>query len=157
MNLESVMSDVKAKVGVVQTRAQDVADVSVDTFKQAGDIVVTGVQGLMKTSTDAATELFSFGKASFEKAKADGLAAVVSNPMVYMPEGRERIIVAFNDGKTTVFKTSEELSKVLKTGYESVSAKIIGASASEPPKPAAKKVAAKKTAAKKVAAKKAAE
>lgn len=141
MNLDSVMSDVKAKMGVVQLRAQDVAEVSYETLKQASDIVLNGVQVLVKTHSETATELFGYGKASFEKAKADGFAAVVANPVVYMPEGRERLVAAFNDTLTTFTRTGEDLAKVLMSGYENVSSRLTGNGA--PVQAKAKKAASK--------------
>lgn len=126
MNLETVMNDVKSKMVVVQGRAQDVAEVSVDTFKQASDVVLNGVQVLVKTHTETATELFGYSKASFEKAKADGIAAVVSNPVIYMPEGRDKVVAAFNDTLTTFTKTGEDLAKVILSGYEGVASRIQG-------------------------------
>lgn len=154
MNLETVMSDVKSKFTVVQSTAQDLAGVSVDTFKQASGAVVGGVQVLVKTHSETANELFAAGKASFEKAKADGISAVVSNPMSYLPEGRERLTLVFNDTLTTFTKTGEDLAKILKSGYGTASAKIVGETSSKPKKAAAPRKTASK--AKKTTAHKAA-
>jgi hypothetical protein len=158
MNIETVVSDVKDRLQVAGTRAQGVADVSVNTLKQAGDIVVNGVQGLVKTHSEAAVDLIDLSKASFQKVRTDGLKAVVANPIEYLPDGRDAVITAFNETLTTVTKTGEELGKVFKTGYEGVAATLTGekpARARKARTAAARKAPARKSTARKAPARRA--
>lgn len=126
MNIETVVSDVKGRFDLVSSRAQAAAEASFDTLKLANEIVISSVQGLVKTHTDAAKDLYSVGKTSFDKVRNDGLKAVAANPVEYLPDGRERLLAAFNETLTTFTKTGEELGKVFKTGYGNVSARING-------------------------------
>ena len=126
MNIEKAVNEVKGRLETVGGQAQDVAKVSFKTLKAANDIVVTGVQGLVETHSEAAMDLFNAGKQSFEKAVADGLLAVVKAPIEYLPEGRETIVDAFNDTITVVTKTGEKLVKVVKHGYSDVVATFNG-------------------------------
>lgn len=137
MNFETTVSEVKDRLQTVSTQAQDVAKVSFETFKQAGDVVVAGVQDLVKTHTGAAKELYSAAKDSFDKAVADGLVAVAKNPIEYLPDGRESLVDAFNETVEVVTKSGENLAKVLKTGYGNITAKVLGKPAPRAGKPRA--------------------
>lgn len=126
MDFQAIITDVKGRVETVSTRAQGAAEVSVDTFKQAGDIVVSSAQDLFKVHSEVATDLFGKGKASVEKAMNDGLKAVASNPVGYLPEGREQIVATFNTTVDKVSKSGEKLISTFKGGFEGVTAKING-------------------------------
>lgn len=139
MNFETVVSDVKDQLETVGERAQKAAEASYKTLKQANEVVIDGFQGLVKTQTDAAKDLIEAGKQSFEKAKTAGLVAVASNPIEYLPDGRDTLVGAFQDSVDVITKTGEELAKVVKTGYETVAARIQG-------KPLVKKAGAKRKA-----------
>lgn len=148
MNFETVVSDVKGRFEVVGNQAQGVAKLGVDTLKAGTDVVVTGVQGLVKTNGAVAKDLLENGKISFEKAKTDGFVAVASNPVEYVPAGRDQVVSAFSDSVSQVAKTGEELVKILKGGVNKITVSLNG-------KPATKKAPAKKAPAKRTAAKKA--
>lgn len=126
MNFEKAVNEVKGRIETVGEQAQDVAKVSFETLKAANDVVISGVQGLVETHTEAAKDLYTAGKQSFDKAVAAGLLAVVTNPIEYLPEGRETIVDAFNDTVTVFTKTGEKLVKVVKSGYEDVAASFNG-------------------------------
>jgi predicted SnoaL-like aldol condensation-catalyzing enzyme len=126
MSLETVVNDVKGRLETVGAQAQDVAEISLDTLKQANQIVVKGAQGLFKTHADTVKVVFDATKTSFEKALADGLKAVAADPVSYVPAGREPIVAAFNETVDTFTKTGEKLVKVIKKGYETVAATIAG-------------------------------
>ena len=153
MNFETVVSDVKGRFEVVGAQAQDVAKLGVDTLKASSDVVVSGVQNLVKTNSVVAKDLLESGKASFAKAKTDGFVAVASNPIEYVPAGRDQFVGALNTSVSQVAKTGEELVKILKGGVD----KITGSFNGKPvKKAAAKKAPAKRATAKKATAKKAA-
>jgi hypothetical protein len=126
MNVDTIVSDVKGRVEPIVTKGQEVLTVSFDTLKQANGIVVDGVQSLVKTQVEAGKDLFGAVQTSFEKAKTDGIKAVATSPVEYLPEGREVVVAAYNDSVAIVTKSSEELVKVVKQGYENVSAKLSG-------------------------------
>ncbi|MGH8517008.1 MAG: phasin family protein [Panacagrimonas sp.] len=120
------MNDVKGAVEPFVAKGQDVVTVSLETFKQANTVVVEGVQELFKTNVDAGKDLFAAAQTSFEKARTDGLKAVASKPIEYIPDGREVVVAAYKDSFSIVSKTGEELFSVVKKGYEDVAAKLTG-------------------------------
>ncbi len=126
MNFETVVEDVKGGFELVSSRAQGAAEASFETLKKANGIVVGGVQGLVKTHTEAGKALYDAGVASFGKAKTDGLMAVVTNPIVYLPAGKDTIVEAIEDTVDTFAKTGEKLVKVIVAGYETIAAEITG-------------------------------
>lgn len=142
MKFEKAVTEVKDRLETVGEQAQDVAKVSLKTLKAANEIVIDGVTTLVATHTGAAKELFTTGKQSFDKAVAAGLVAVAKSPVAYIPDGRDTIVGAFNETVTTVTKTGEKLVKVVKAGYEGVSATITGKQAKKARKKAVRKVAA---------------
>jgi hypothetical protein len=142
MTLDKAVSEVKDRLETVGTQAQGAAKQGFKALKAANDVVLNGVQGVVKAQTEAAKELFTLGKESFDKAYAAGLLAVAQNPVEYIPDGRETIVGAFNETVDTLTKTGEKLVKVAKNGYVTVSAAIAG----KPQRKQSKKVRkAKKT------------
>lgn len=139
MNVESLVNDVKTRADVVVTRGQDVIEAGVETLKAANAIIVDGVRTVVQTNVAAGKELVNLAQASFEKAKADGIKAVASNPIAYLPEGKNTVVGAYSDSLSTFSKAGDQLAKTLKSGYGSISAKING----EAPKAAAKKTVRK--------------
>ena len=137
--LETVGEQVKDRLELAGGQAQDVAKLSVETLKAANDVVIAAVQTLVKTHTEAAKDLFAASKQNLDKAFSAGLLAVATNPIEYLPDGRDTIIAAFNDTVETFTKTGAKLVKVVKSGYEDVAATFTG-------KPVRKvKTAARKT------------
>lgn len=128
MGVETIVSDVKGAVEPFVAKGQDVVTVSFETIKQANTVVVEGVQELFKTNVDAGKDLFAAAQTSFEKARTDGLKAVASKPIEYIPDGREVVVAAYKDSFSIVTKTGEELFSVVKKGYEDVAAKLTGSS-----------------------------
>lgn len=126
MTFEKAVNEVKDRLETVGERAEKVAKTSFQTLKQANEVVLTGVEGLVKTQAEAAKDLFEASKESFEKAKTAGLVAVASSPIEYLPDGRDTIVEAFNDTIEVVSKTGEKLVKVVVNGYETAYAQIQG-------------------------------
>lgn len=156
MGVETIVNDVKGAVEPYVAKGQDVVTVSLETFKQANTIVVDGVQELFKTNVDAGKDLFAAAQTSFEKAKTDGLKAVASKPIGYLPDGKDVVFAAYKDSFSIVTKTGEELFSVVKKGYEDVAAKLSGSTTVsgevKKVKSAARKTAKKATTAAKKAA-----
>ena len=152
MNIESVVNDVKTRVEAVSNRAQGVAELSVDTVKKANKIVVPTVQNIVEKQTDAARELFESGKSSVSRVRNDGLKAVASNPIEYLPQGRSVFVDAFNSSVELTTKAGDELAKVLRKAYEDALARINGKKSKVA---AAKKTARKATGAARKTARKA--
>lgn len=144
MSVEAIVNDVKSRADVVMTRGQAALEVGVDTLTAANTIVVEGVQELVHTNVGAGKELATLVQASVSKAKTDGLKAVAANPVAYLPEGKSTVVAAYTDSLKVVTKTGDELAKTLKSGVESISAKIQG----EIPVVAKAKKTVKKTATK---------
>lgn len=126
MNVETIVNDVKVRAETVAAKGQEVVETSFETLKAANAIVVEGVTSLLETNVAAGKDLLAATQTSFSKAKTDGIKAVAANPVAYLPEGKDRVIAAYNDSVAVVSKTSDELVKTLKQGYESISAKLAG-------------------------------
>ncbi|WP_028080472.1 phasin family protein [Solimonas soli] len=153
MSVETIVNDVKSRADVVVTRGQEVLGAGVETLKAANTIVVEGVQELVQTNVAAGKELSTLVQASVSKAKTDGIKAVAANPVAYLPEGKATVVGAYTESVKIVTKTGDELAKTLKSGVETITAKIQG----EAPVVAKAKKTVTKTASKaKKAAKKAA-
>jgi hypothetical protein len=125
MNLQSVVEDVKGRVETISTTGQKVAEISIDSLKQAGDIVVETFQTLVTDNTAAAKEIYSAAVTSFEKAKTDGLKAVAAAPISYLPT-TELVVAPFNNTVTVFSKSGDELYKVVKTGFSTIQAQLTG-------------------------------
>jgi hypothetical protein len=156
MGVQTIVNDVKGRVEPLVSRGQEVVSVSVDTLIKANDLILSGVQTVVQTQIEAGKDLFAAAQSSFEKAKTAGIKAVASSPADYLPEGRERVVSAYNDTLSAVNKTSDDVVKVVKKGYASVAAQIKGGPVAAPKRAAAKTVRKAKStvkrAAKKVAA-----
>lgn len=140
MSLQTVVDDVKGRVETLTTQGQKVAQISLDTLKQTGEIVADKFQSLVKTESAAAKELYTVTKLSFDKAIADGFKAFTAAPISYLPP-KDKFITVYTDTVTLVSTAGDELYKTLKTGFSSIQAELKGEAA-----PVVKKV---KTAAKK--------
>lgn len=154
MSVEAIVSDVKTRADVVMTRGQEVFEAGVETLVAANTIVIDGVQELVQTNVSAGKELATLVQASVSKAKTDGLKAVAANPIAYLPEGKTTVVTAYSDSVKVVSKTSGELAKTLKSGVETITAKIQGQApvVAKAKKTAKKTVAKARKTAKKVAA-----
>lgn len=125
MSLQSVVEDVKGRVETISGHGQKVAEISIDSLKQAGDVVVGGYKSLVSDNTAAAKEIYSAAVTSFEKAKTDGLKAVAADPISYLPT-TDTLTAPFSQTVTVVSRTGEELYKVVKTGVETIQAQLTG-------------------------------
>src|ERR1044071_6573747 len=114
MSFETVVSEVKDRLETVGTHAQDVAQIGLNTLKQANKIVVTSAQDLFKTHSDTIKVVFDATKTTCEKPIKGGLRPSPPDPISYTPESREPIVAAFNETVGTVTKTGEKLAKVIK-------------------------------------------
>lgn len=154
MSVEAIVSDVKTRADVVVTRGQEVFEAGVETLSAANTIVVEGVQELVQTNVGAGKELATLVQASVNKAKTDGLKAVAAKPIAYLPEGKTTVVTAYSDSVKIVSKTGGELAKTLKSGVETITAKIQGQApvVAKAKKTVKKTVTKAKKSAKKVAA-----
>lgn len=150
MSLQTVVDDVKGRVETLTSQGQKVAQISLDTIKQANGIVVDKVQALVKAETEAAKELFSIAKASLDKARADGFKAVTAAPISYLPP-KDKFVTVYTDTVTLLSSAGDEVYQALKTGFSSIQGELKGESVTvKKVKSATKKVA---SAAKKAASK----
>jgi hypothetical protein len=158
--VEPIVADVKGRVEPLITKGQDVVFSGFEVLKSANGIFVDGVSSVYRTQLEAGKGLVGAAQSSFEKARTAGFKAVASNPVAYLPEGKDLVLKALSDSRTVVVKTGDELVKTVKAGVETLSAKIRGETVQAKAKTAAKATtkAVKKTAtkARKTAAKAAA-
>lgn len=125
MNLQTVVDDVKGRVETLTSQSQKVAQISLDTLKQVNEIVVDKFQALLKTETAAAKDLFSAAKTGLDKARADGLKAVASAPISYLPE-RSKLVTVYNDTVTLITDTGEKVYQTFKTGFTTIQGELKG-------------------------------
>lgn len=127
--VEPIVADVKGRVEPIVAKGQNVVTASVDTFKKATPVVVEGVQSLVKTQIGAGKDLLDVFQGSFDKAIAAGIKAVATSPIEYIPDGRQCLISAYNDTVSLMTKTGDELVKIVKEGFDTVSATLKGTAA----------------------------
>lgn len=157
MNVETIVNDVKGAVDPYVTKGQGVISVSVDAVKQVNTVVVDSVQELYKTNLTAGKGLFEAAQSSFEKARAAGVKQVASEPVSYLPEGKDLVLGAYKDSYAILSRTGEELVSVVRKGYDEVFSTVKGkktvSAAAKKTKKTVRKTAKKaKTAAKKATA-----
>ena len=126
MNVESIVNDVKGRVEPIVARGQDVVFSGFEVLKSANGIVVDGFTGVYKANYEAGKTLFGAAQTSFEKVKTDGIKAVASNPVAYLPEGKDTVVSAFNTSVDVFVKTGDDLVETMKQGVETLSAKMKG-------------------------------
>jgi len=142
MAIQDLFNDVKTRVDSARKQTQDALKAYRDASKKAVNVVTDNARDLAKTETEAAKDIYAAAKASFDKARKDGVRQVASKPTEYVPASRERIVSAYKETIDLLVKTGNELSDVVSKGYKSVLDKLNGG------KKPAKKPAARKTAAK---------
>ncbi|MDT0635238.1 hypothetical protein [Spectribacter hydrogenoxidans] len=148
MAIQDMIKDVAARVDRARKPYQDALNTYVDVQKKAFKVVTGGARTLARTEIQAAKDVFSAARSSFEKARTDGVRQVANQPQAYLPEGRDRLVSAYKDTLDLIVKTSNELTDVMADGYKKVLKSLNG-------KPAAKKKAPAKKPARKTAAKRA--
>jgi hypothetical protein len=126
MNVETLVADVKGRVEPIVAKGQDVVFTGFELIKSANGIVVDAATRVYRVQLEAGKGLFGAAQTSFEKVKTDGIKAVASNPVAYLPEGKDLVLKAFTESRELVVKTGEELVKTVKTGVETLAAKIKG-------------------------------
>lgn len=131
MDIETVVEEVKGKVETLTAQGQKLAQISFDTLKQANGIVVEKFQTLVKTETEAAKDLYAAAKLGLDKALSDGIKAVATAPISYLPPS-DKFVAAFNDTVAVLSEAGEELYQAFKSGFDSIQGEFTG-------KPAAKK------------------
>jgi hypothetical protein len=123
MSFQSVVSDVRGRAEDLGAQTQRVAKISYDVLTQAGEIVVGGVQDLVKGQTEAYKDLFESAWSGLEKARADGIKAVATAPISYLPP-RDKLLGVVTETVEVVTKTGEELYKAFKDGFSSLAGEV---------------------------------
>lgn len=123
MNLQTVVDDVKCRVEGFTNQSQKVAQVSMSTLKQANEVVTGNVRSMLKGNTNVAWDLFTSTRSGFEKARADGVKAVVTDPVSYLP-AHDKVLSAFKDNRKIVAKTGDDLMKLVKEGFSALNGEI---------------------------------
>lgn len=139
MAIQELFDDVKGRVDTARKQSREAFKAYLDTQKKALDVVSSSAQTLAKTEIGAAKDVYAAAKASFDKARQDGIRQVAGRPRAYLPASRETLTAAYRETLDLLVKTGNELSTVFNKGYRSVRDKLAGK------KPAARKTAAKRS------------
>jgi hypothetical protein len=134
MKIQETVSDVRTRVGTAGKQYQDAFKAYVDAQRKAVGVVTKNGQTLANTEIGAAKNVFAAAKASFDKARTDGVRKIANNPQAYVPNGRDQIVSAYKDTIDLLVQTGNELTSVVTSGYKSVLGKLSG----ESPKKATK-------------------
>lgn len=135
MKIQEIVSDVRSRVETAGKNYQGAFKAYMDAQRKAFGVVVNNGQTLANTEIGAAKNVFAAARASFDKARGDGMRKVANNPQAYVPNGRDQIVSAYKDTIDLLVRTGNELTDVVSTGYKSVLGRLSG-------KPAPKKKAA---------------
>lgn len=138
MKVDALVADVCEYVQPWVSKSQVAALKSLEVAKQANGIFVDGVQTLFKSNLAVGKDLASKAQESFERARLDGLKAVISSPLSYVPEGREEVLSAYSESLSLLTSTGDKIAKVALKGYEGVSKTLIagdGTSTKTAPRP----------------------
>ncbi|HEU0197689.1 MAG TPA: hypothetical protein VFQ88_10805 [Nevskiaceae bacterium] len=119
MSLQNLVQDVKTRVSDINTRRHKAAKVSLDSLRQANQIVVDQAQALLASQKATSKDLLASAKSGLSKARADGLKAVLAAPASYLP-ARDKLNAAVADARVAFTKTYDGLTKVAKDGYAAV-------------------------------------
>jgi hypothetical protein len=141
MNFQSVVSDLKSRMDTLASQGQEVVKVLPGTLKQVNEVVMNGFESLMKSETTTAKDLFESAKAGFEKARVDGLKAVVSSPIEYLPP-KDKLVAVISETVEIFSRTGDELYQTVKTNLAQSPAKKRVASGARKAKRTVKKAAA---------------
>lgn len=126
MKIQEIVSDVRTRVGTTGKQYQDAFKAYVDAQRKAVGVVTKNGQTLANTEIGAAKNIFAAAKASFEKARTDGVRKIANNPQAYVPNGRDQIVSAYKDTIDLLVKTGNELTNVVSSGYKTVLGKLSG-------------------------------
>lgn len=146
MKIQEIVSDVRGRVEDAGKQYQGAFMAYVDAQKKALNVVTKNSQTLAGTEIGAAKNVFAAARASFDKARKDGVRKVASEPQAYVPNGRDQIVSAYKDTIDLLVKTGNELTDIVSNGYKSVLGKLNG-------KPVQKKAPARKAATKRASTK----
>lgn len=155
MNIQNIVSDVRSRVESAGRNYQDAFKAYVDAQRKAVGVVTKNGQTLANTEIGAAKNVFAAARASFDKARADGVRKVARNPHTYVPNGRDQIVSAYKDTIDLLVRTGTELTDVVSNGYKSVLGKL-GTAPTKPKKAGRRTASAASSAAKKTPSKTAA-
>lgn len=139
MAIQELFDDAKGRVDTARKQSREAFKAYLDTQKKALDVVSSSAQTLAKTEIGAAKDIYAAAKASFDKARKDGVRQVAGQPRAYLPASRETLTAAYRETLDLLVMTGNELSTVFNKGYRSVRDKLTGK------KPAARKTAAKRS------------
>lgn len=138
MAIQELFNDVGTRVESARKHSREAFAAYVDTQKKALDVLSGNARTLAKTEIGAAKEVYAAAKASFDKARVDGIRQVADQPRAYLPAGRQTLVSTYRETLDLLAKTGDELSTVVGKGYRNVRDKLTGR------KPAARKTAAKR-------------
>lgn len=126
MRIQEIVSDVRSRVETVGKQYQGVFKTCIETQRKAIGVMTRNGQTLANTEIGAAKNVFAAARASFDKARTDGVRKVANDPQAYVPNGRDQIVSAYKDTIDLLVRTGNELTDVLTSGYKSVLDTLVG-------------------------------
>lgn len=127
MKIQGIVSDVRQQIEVAGRNYQGAFKAYIDAQRKALAVVTSGGTSLANTEIGAAKNIFSSARASFERARKDGVRKLASEPKSYAPKSRAQLISAYKSTIDQLVKTGSELNDVVTTGYRNVLGQLTGA------------------------------
>jgi len=127
MKIQGIVSDVRQQLQTVGRNYQGAFKAYKDAQRKALHVVTSGGQSLANTEIGAAKNIFASARASFERARTDGLRQLAGQPQSYLPKGRAQLISAYKSSIDLLVKTGSELNEVMTAGYRNVLGELSGA------------------------------
>lgn len=133
MKIQSVVHDVRQRIETAGRHYQGAFKAYVDAQRKALTVVSRNGQSLANTEIGAAKNIYASARASFERARADGVRQLASQPTSYLPSSRPQLIEAYKTTMDLLVKTGNELNDVVWSGYRNVWGQLRGQPALEKP------------------------
>lgn len=121
MSIQTMVNGVKGRVDGLACQGQNALSHSIRSFREGGEIVRDGLQNLIEGHTQALRDIVDSTKSGFDRARSDGLRAVVSSPVRYLPP-KDGFIDLFAGTADVFSRTGDRLIKTVTGGLAGVKA-----------------------------------
>lgn len=129
MEMQTLVNEFKGRLERVSSQTQDAYKSYRDARKEAYKVLSSNVQTLAKAETDTVLSFYGSASERFNAARKESVKSVIFVPVDILPEGRERLVSAYREARGHFVKTREELSKILRKGFDGIRGSFVEAKA----------------------------